>query len=247
MWERTKRLINSYLDDLISRTNSPDRDVRDITRAEIARLNELEVQARASAKLLEKELAETELKIVGLQERERLIRERGDSAALSALATTMSGLITQRDFLKTQLGEALVAADRAKGLREQRRRQGEDLATETHLTAMRENLSSVHSGFDALDPSSTIDEMRARISRSPLDETAARLADADRELEAARAREKVDELLARYKRDSEFSSAPPTPRDRSETVSSPAEPEERKEPNQEKTLGPSPGPVKPID
>ena len=43
MWERTKRVINSYLEDLIERASSPDKEVRQITRAEISRLNELEV------------------------------------------------------------------------------------------------------------------------------------------------------------------------------------------------------------
>ena len=62
MWHRTKRLINSYLDDLIQRVSGPDREARGVTRAEVARLNELEVQTRASAKLLEKELAEVGLK-----------------------------------------------------------------------------------------------------------------------------------------------------------------------------------------
>ena len=73
MWHRTKRLINSYIDDLIERVSSPDRDVRGITRAEIARLQELEVQTRASAKVLEKELAEIGLKILGVAERERFL------------------------------------------------------------------------------------------------------------------------------------------------------------------------------
>ena len=58
MWNRTKRLINSYLDELIERTSGPDKDVRQITRAEVARLNELEVQTLASVKLFEKELAD---------------------------------------------------------------------------------------------------------------------------------------------------------------------------------------------
>src|SRR6266480_2975678 len=78
MWHRTKRLINSYLDDLIQRVSSPDREARGITRAEVARLNELEVQTRASAKVLEKELAEVGLKILGVAERERIARERGE-------------------------------------------------------------------------------------------------------------------------------------------------------------------------
>ena len=44
MWNRTKRLINSYLDDLIQRVSGPDREAREITSAELTRLNELEVQ-----------------------------------------------------------------------------------------------------------------------------------------------------------------------------------------------------------
>jgi hypothetical protein len=81
MWDRTKRLINSYLDELIERTSSPDKDVRQVTRGEIARLNELEVQSLASVKMFEKELAQVELKILGTAEREKLLRERGDLAS----------------------------------------------------------------------------------------------------------------------------------------------------------------------
>src|SRR2546423_4528808 len=81
MWNRTKRLINSYLDELIERTSGPDKDVRQITRAEVARLNELEVQTLASVKMFEKELAEVELKMIGVTERERMARERGDMAS----------------------------------------------------------------------------------------------------------------------------------------------------------------------
>src|SRR5215510_9628155 len=142
MWHRTKRLINSYLDDLIERVSSPDRDVRGITRAEITRLNELEVQTRASVKMLEKELAEVELKILGLAERERIAREQGNDQA--AAGSQMLALGNQRDLIKQQIAEANSAADRAHSLRDERRRQGEDLATETHLSAMRENLSAVH-------------------------------------------------------------------------------------------------------
>ena len=57
MWQRTKRVINSYLEELIERSTSPDKQVRQITRAEIARLTELEVQTRGSIKMFEKELA----------------------------------------------------------------------------------------------------------------------------------------------------------------------------------------------
>ena len=81
MWNRTKRMISSYLDEMIEKVSSPDKEVRAVTRAEIARLNELEVQTLASVKLAEKELAEVELKMVGLAERERMARERGDAVA----------------------------------------------------------------------------------------------------------------------------------------------------------------------
>src|SRR5262245_59512297 len=167
MWQRTKRLINSYLDDLIERVSGPDRDVRQVTRAELARLSELEVQTRASAKLFEKELAEVELKISGLIERGRLLHERGDDAGATTAAREAAALHAQRDLLRQQLGEAITAADRAKALREQRKAEGEDLATQTQLTSMRENLAGVQSPFSSTDPSATIDEMRSRIGNSP--------------------------------------------------------------------------------
>ena len=56
MWRRTKRLINSYLDNMIEKTSSPDKDIRALTRGEVARLNEYEVQSRASVKMFEKEI-----------------------------------------------------------------------------------------------------------------------------------------------------------------------------------------------
>ena len=93
MWERTKRVINSYLEELIERSSSPDKEVRQITRAEIARLNELEVQARGSIKLLEKELAEVELKMLGVAEREKITRERGDIAAATAAGDALISLL----------------------------------------------------------------------------------------------------------------------------------------------------------
>ena len=245
MWDRTKRLINSYLDDLISRSSSPDGDVRAITRAEIARLSELEVQARASAKVLEKEIAEVELKIVGLHERERLLQDRGQASQQSTISTTLTALVAQRDLLKTQLSEAKASADRARSLREERRRQGEDLANETHLTSMRENLAGLQSGFDPLDPASTLDEMRSRIGgRLGVDENALRLAQAEREMEEARAKEKVDEILARYKSQTSPSFEPPSAVPREPVT---PEPPAKEDHPQEKTLGRSSGPIKPID
>src|SRR6185295_10305936 len=106
MWQRTKRLINSYLDDLIDRASGPDREVREITRAEITRLNELEVQTRASAKILEKELAEIQLKMIGVTERERMMRERGELAAAENAGRQLVALGAQRDLIRQQLSEA---------------------------------------------------------------------------------------------------------------------------------------------
>ncbi len=254
MWERTKRLINSYLDDLIERTSGPDRDVRQITRAEIARLNELEVQARASAKLLEKELAEVELKMIGLSERERLAAERGDATAASSASSELVGMASHRDFLKQQIVEANSSAARAQALREQRRTTGNELANETYLTTMRENLAGIQSPFDKNDPSSTIDEMRARLSRYSEPTIDSRVAEADRELEVQRARAQVDDILARYKESvtggpitSQENIPPPAQSRPAAGPTNVSASNEEQEPEQPKSLGRNEGSVRPID
>jgi len=250
MWQRTKRLINSYLDNLIERTTGPDREAREVTRAELARLNELEVQTRASAKVLEKELAELDLKIIGVAERERLARERGDQAAASESGRQLLSLDSQRTLIKQQITEANGAAERARALREERRRQGEDLAAETHLTAMRENLAAVQSPFDSTDSAGTIEEMRARIGRSA-SLTDDRVAEADRDLETERARARVDEMLLRYK---QASGSLPSSQDKQVTpttsTDNPPDPSaaiEEEPSSQSKTLGRTDRPVRPID
>jgi phage shock protein A len=254
MWQRTKRLINSYLDGLIERASAPDRDVRQITRAEIARLSELEVQTRASAKLFEKELAEVELKISGLIERGRLLHERGDDAGATAAARAAAALHAQRDLLRQQLSEAITAADKAKALRDQRKAEGEDLAAQTHLTAMREDLAGVQSPFSSSDPSHTIDEMRARLGNSAYSSIDARVAEADRELEAAKQQERVDEILARYKQGGSFTTppasqttAPPSAVPPQPAVPAPPADSKDDSASAEKSLGRNEGPVRPID
>jgi hypothetical protein len=254
MWERTKRLINSYLDDLIQRTSGPDRDVRQITRAEIARLNELEVQARASAKLLEKELAEVELKMIAVSERERIAAERGDQTAASSATNELVGLASHRDFLKQQIAEANSSATRAQALREQRRSMGNELANETYLTTMRENIAGIQSPFDKNDPSATIDEMRARLSKYSGSSVDSRVAEADRELEAQRARAQVDDILARYKESvsggpvTSQENIPPPTQSQSPAGHTPASvTSEEDEPEQPKSLGRNEGNVRPID
>jgi hypothetical protein len=252
MWHRTKRLINSYLDDLIQRVSSPDREVRNITTAEVARLHELEVQTRASAKVLEKELAEIGLKILGVAERERILKERGDENAAAVARDQIATLSAHRDLILSQLAEANSAAERARVLREERRIQGEELAADTHLTAMRENLSSIQAPFGATDPSATIDEMRERLRRSGASLTDTRVADADRELEAERARARVEDALARYKQSAvsadpqspvEVSSPSPTTEDANPSPAG----SDKESPEQSKTLGRTDGPIRPID
>ena len=252
MWERTKRLINSYLDDLIERASRPDREVRAITRGEIARLNELEVQARAAAKMLEKELAEVELKISGIAERERLMRESGSSAAGSGTSSDLIALAAHRDLLIQQIREANASAMRARDLRETRKQSGEELANETYLTSMRENIAGLQSPFSTTDPAATIDEMRSRINRSGFPTTDNRVAEADRELEAARARSKVDELLAQYKDVmstgglEEQQTAPPQRAADAQPVDA-RQVDEANEAEEPKTLGRTEGPIRPID
>lgn len=244
MWQRTKRLINSYLDNLVERLNKPDSDAREITRAEIARLGELEVQAQASAKMIEKELAEVELKIAGISERERILRERGDLNGAAAATSDLQALAAQADLLRRQSAEAAAAASRAKKLREERRVAGEHLASETYLTQMRENLAGLHSPFDASDPAATLDEMRARLRPGGVQSAEDRVAEADRQMEALSKGSQVEDLLARYKRDTAqaHQPAPPTPRS-APTPDGLAD----EETAQEKTLGRAGDGVKPID
>ncbi len=251
MWQRTKRLITSYLDDLINRVSSPDRDVRQITRAEMARLNELEADTRASMKMLEKELAETELKLIGVAEREKIARERGDQTAMASATSDMVALSEHIDFLKRQIIEANATSEKARRLREERARLGGELANETYLTDMRENLAGVQSPFDATDPASTLDEMRSRIRSTAIDDTALRVAEADREMEAERARARADELLAKYKSGlggvEKETPRPDPPVSSNVETSAPNRVDKEDDPEQPKTLGPAKGPTRPID
>jgi hypothetical protein len=252
MWERTKRVINSYLDDLIERATSPDKEVRQITRAEISRLTELEVQARGSIKLLEKQLAETELKLIGVAQREKMAREQGDVASASRAGEALISLSKERDLLKQQIGEANSSAERARSLREERRRLGEDLANETHLTAMRENLAGIQTPFDATDPAGTLEEMRGRLGGLGVPTVDPRLAQAEHEFEVERARKAADELLARYKENlgaggtSEVKRQPPASAVEPTPGSSDLD-DSRNESKEPKTLGRNDGPLRPID
>ncbi len=248
MWNRTKRLINSYLDDLIERASSPDKDVRRVTRAEIARLNELEVQTLASVKMFEKELAEVELKILGIAEREKMARERGDLIAAESAGRELVTLASHRDLLKQQISEAKSSAARAHALREERKRTGEDLANETHLTSMRENLAGIQTPFDANDPSSTLEEIRMKLNRPASASTDPRLAEAEREYEEQAKRARIDEMLSRYKESTTGTDtiAPQTTQPAPSQAQS-SKPIEAEEPEQPKTLGRNEGPIRPID
>ena len=247
MWNRTKRLINSYLDDLIARASSPDKDVRQVTRAEIARLNELEVQTLASVKMFEKELAEVELKILGIAEREKMARERGDLSAAESAGRELVTLASHRDLLKQQISEAKSSAARARALREDRKRTGEDLANETHLTSIRENLAGIQMPFDANDPSSTLEEMRMKLNRPASASTDPRLAEAEREYEEQARRARIDEMLSRYKESTTGGETVAPQTSQPAPPQSTTKPVEAEEPEQPKTLGRNEGPIRPID
>ncbi len=251
MWRRTKRLINSYLDNLIEKTSSPDKDIRALTRGEVARLNEYEVQSRASVKLFEKEMAEIDLKILALAEREKIFRGDGNNLNADRAAETIQALAAQRDLLKQQISEAGAAAEKAKALREERKVQGTELANDMYLTEMRENIASVNSGFGVGDPASTIDEMRSRLSRTSIPSLDAQVADADRELNSLQSKSKIDDVLARYK--NQLSDVPPLEtklpqptQTQTPDTSSPNRVQDEEKP-QEKTLGRSDGSIRPID
>ena len=184
---------------------------------------------------------------MSVAERERIARAQGDAA--SPAGRQLLALGAQRDLIKQQLSEANAAADRARALREDRKRIGEDLATETHLTTMRENLSSMHAPFDSTDPAATIDEMRGRIGSAGGFSTDARVAEADRELASERARARVDDMLAQYKQGLTSDQSQPAGRPGTPTTTPDAEARQSDDETaaQSKTLGRTDGPVRPID
>lgn len=265
MWRRTKRLINSYLDNLIDKSSTPGTEVRRAAADEIGRLNETEVQALASSKMLERELAEVDLKLTGAVERQRMANERGDSVAASNATSLVAELTGRRDLLERQLAESRSAARRAKSLSSSRRSEGEELATETNLTSMRETLAATGTAFDPSDPAAVIDEMRARINRGSGSRIDMNLADAERELADQTRASRTEQLLEQYRRDLEpgiaDASAPAISAPFSQ-MSKPLAPGAASNPQsgdakapdftaqddeQPKTLGPAGGPVRPID
>src|SRR5262249_51456133 len=153
-------------------------------------------------------------------------------------------------LLKQQISEAKASAARARVLREERRVQGEELANETHLTAMRENLAGVQTPFSASDPSSTIEEMRAKLNRPASAATDARIAElGDEQAEAAR-RAEVDDLLSRYKQTvggSEASLTSPPPVSAQPPAAQSGKPIDEGGKEEPKTLGRHSGPIRPID
>ena len=256
-------MINSYLDSLIDRTGRPESELRDVTRGEIARLSEVEARARGAAKMVEKQLAEAELKLTGAAERQRMARERGDATGEADALRVAAGLQQECDMLKGQLSEAKASVARAQVLKEDRRSSVDDLAAKTHLTTMQETLAGIQSPFDAADPSGVIDEMRSKIRRTAAPPSAVEQADA--ELAAQAKKSKVDDLLEQYKRGLDQGSVDPAPQQRS-FLSSPASSVRQDVPgsavapggadrgqdgpaekDETKTLGPAPGPVRPID
>ena len=132
---------------------------------------------------------------------------------------------------------------------------GEELANETHLTNMRENIAGLDTPFNSTDPSSTIEEMRMRLNRPAVSENQARLAEAERQLEEDQKRARIDEMLARYKgsltggeADRVQETAQPQVAAPNQTnASADARPGEPEEPDSPKTLGRNHGPLRPID
>jgi hypothetical protein len=266
MWNRTKRLINSYLDDLIDRSERPDGEVRDVTRSELARLNELEVNHRANAKMLERQIAEIELKMAGVAERDKILQRQGQPTSPSDSALQLSALDEQRTMLVKQLAEANSAAERAKALRSDRAATGEELAAQTHLTAMGENLASIQSAFGVNDPAAVIDEMRSRIARKGTATSEAQnlAADADRELAREVKRASVEDMLSQYKQSigGPEMNPPPSGSMPGPTIQNQPKPtqavipdqpsqqnqaQDQSDAPQTKTLGRADGPIRPID
>ncbi|HEY6333685.1 MAG TPA: hypothetical protein VI756_30490, partial [Blastocatellia bacterium] len=215
-----------------------------------------------NAKVLEKQIAEIELKMSGVAEREKILQRQGLAGSPSGAADQLRALDEQRSMLVKQLAQANAAAERSRSLREERGAGGEELATETHLTAMKENLASIHSNFGANDPSSVIDEMRSRINRSgAVSSPGADLAaEADRELAREAKRTSVEDMLSQYKQsiaNPELETTVPTTPDsatqnqpaanQTANPSQPSDASGNTGPSEGKTLGRVDGPIRPID
>src|SRR5258708_15778674 len=115
MWNRTKRLVNSYLDNLIDKVESPDKQVEQVGAVKSSQLGSNAVEALATVKLFEKRITELEAKIATLESRIPMITNSTQKMLLqSQLDTSRAELLDLQQRVMVARGTAIQAQKAAK-------------------------------------------------------------------------------------------------------------------------------------
>src|SRR5947199_106153 len=110
MWNRTKRLVNSYLDNLIDKVESPDKQVQEAGTVKASQLGSNAVEALATVKLFEKRITELEAKIATLESRIPLVSNSTQKMLLqSQLDTSRAELLDLQQRIMVARGTAIQA------------------------------------------------------------------------------------------------------------------------------------------
>ncbi|HZS44567.1 MAG TPA: hypothetical protein VFC63_05650 [Blastocatellia bacterium] len=235
MWNRTKRLVNSYLDNLIDKVEKPDQQVQDAGTVKASQLGASAVESLANVKMFEKRITETEAKIATLESRIPLLSNDTQRMIMqSQLDTSRAELLDLQQRLTQARGSAIQAQKAMK----EHPGQVRETMNNARLAQMGETLAGTSMPTKADDPFWVMDEMKSKIEQRSAVSSAqtadARIAAADAELEKPES--VVDDLLSQYKRDvaSERVSPPVN-----QTVSPPkvAESKAQPEPKEETATG----------
>ena len=201
MWNRTKRLVNSYLDNLIDKVESPDKQVQQAGAVKSSQLGTNAVEALATVKLFEKKITELEAKIATLESRIPMITNSTQKMLLeSQLETSRAELLDLQQRVMVARGTAIQSQ---KAVKEHPHKVHETM-NNARLAQMGEALAGSAGGATSTDdPFWVMDEMKNKIEQrnamSGSMTADAKIAAADAELEKPGAA--VDDLLSQYKRD----------------------------------------------
>jgi len=200
MWNRTKRLVNSYLDNLIDKVEKPDQQVQNAGTVKASQLGANAVESLANVKIFEKKITETEAKIATLESRIPLLTNDTQKMILqSQLDTSRAELLD----LQQRLTEARGSAIRAQKAMKEHPGQVRETMNNARLAEMGETVAGAAMPTSTDDPFWIMDEMKSKIEQraaaSSAQTTDAKIAAADAELEKPGAL--VDDLLSQYKRD----------------------------------------------
>jgi len=230
MWKRAKRVINSYLDNLISKFEEPDAALQHATQVKASALGQSAAESLATQKLFEKRIAELELEIATVETRIRIAEGSPDKVA--RLSQHLQTLQAELADLQARLPQARQASAQAmRALKEHKHDIGQAI-TDSNLADIKETIANTSGAFSSDAIGVTFDEMRDKIL---LKAQASHLLDSEPDLEP---QQNVDDILSQYKRRME-AGANPTAQPDPETG--------EKEQTTKKTLGPATDDVRPLE